>query len=474
MGPAILGVQPKALSMVPDDNAAQASAISMIAGLGHWGAVFANVIFGQISDRTTSRWGRRRPWLVIGILSMTVGLSMMGALNTVPLVALGRLSGQIGANAAPAPFVAVLSDQVPEFQRARIASWISIAQNLAVLVAAFLADAMRNQRMVLFVVPAIPVIPAILFMVCFTFVLPDKPLPVRPAPFRLIDMARTFWGSPTARPDYAPAGWGRFLITFASFSFTTHRLMCLMHRVDLTQDEATRTVTVSAFIYTIVLMGASFVGGILSDMLHRRKVFVLLASVLFGIGTVMPAHTTTCTDALRRRGRHGSGLRRLHRGGPRPRGRRPAQPGQRRKGPGGVQHRQRPAPDAGPPASLPCSWGSGRRTGPATRPCATWPEPAPSSAASSSSRSVRSGEPRSCPRARTGLDQGRPGPGPSGARSLPSVPGRAALGLSSAARRSSSRRSRATTTGRAAPTAATRMPLRLSLGPRAPGPAPSA
>ena len=290
LGPAILGVQLKAISMFPDDNAAQTSAISMIAGLGALGAVFANVIFGQISDRTTWRWGRRRPWLVIGILAMTVGLAMMGLFNTVPLVALGWLIGQIGANATLAPFVAVLSDQVPEFQRARIASWISIAQNLSVLAATYLADALRDQLMVLFIVPAIP---AILFMVYFAFVLPDKQLPVRPAPFRLIDMARTFWVNPIAHPDYALAWWGRFLIAFASFAFTTYRLMYLIHRVDLTKDEATRTVTISVLIYTIVLMGSSFIGGLLSDKLHRRKVFVLLASVLFGIGTLMLAHTTT-------------------------------------------------------------------------------------------------------------------------------------------------------------------------------------
>ncbi|WP_368501394.1 MFS transporter [Actinomyces sp.] len=130
-------------------------------------------------------------------------------------------------------------------------------------------------------------------MVYFAFVLPDKPLPVRPAPFRLIDMLRTFWVNPVAHPDYALAWWGRFLITFCSFAFTTYRLMYLIHRVDLDMAQATRAVTISVFIYSIALIGASFVGGILSDRFRRRKIFVLLASVLFGIGVVMLAHTTT-------------------------------------------------------------------------------------------------------------------------------------------------------------------------------------
>ena len=300
LGPAIVAIQVKAISMFPGDNTAQTNAISQIAGLGALGAVFANVIFGQISDRTTWSWGRRRPWLVIGILGMTVGLVMMGLFNTVPLVAAGWLIAQIGANATLAPFVAVISDQISKTQRARVSSWISIAQNLAVLIATYLADALQTNLKLLFIGPTIP---AILFMVWFAFVLPDKRMPVRPPRFGFVEMLRTFWVNPIAHPDYALAWWGRFLITFATYAFTTYRLMYLIHRVDLTQAEATRVVTISVLIYTIVLMSASFIGGWLSDMFHRRKVFVMLASVLFGIGTALLAHTTTvgmfyCVEAI--------------------------------------------------------------------------------------------------------------------------------------------------------------------------------
>ena len=300
LGPAIVAIQVKAISMFPDDNAAQTNAISQIAGLGALGAVFTNVIFGQISDRTTWSWGCRRPWLVIGILGMTVGLIMMGLFNTVPLVAAGWLIAQIGANATLAPFVAVISDQVSKTQRARVSSWISIAQNLAVLIATYLADALQTNLKLLFIGPTIP---AILFMVWFAFVLPDKRMPVRPPRLGFVEVLKTFWVNPIAHPDYALAWWGRFLITFASFSFTTYRLMYLVHRVHLTEDQARAVVSTSVLIYTIVLMSASFIGGWLSDMFHRRKVFVLLASVLFGIGTALLAHATTvgtfyCVEAI--------------------------------------------------------------------------------------------------------------------------------------------------------------------------------
>ena len=288
LGPAIVAIQVKVMEMFPGDNS------------GALGALFANVIFGQISDRTTWAWGRRRPWLVIGIVTMTVGLAMMGLLNTVPLVATGWLIGQIGANATLAPFVAVISDQISETQRARVSSWISIAQNLAVLIATYLAQGLATRLPLLFIGPAIL---AIIFMTWFAFVLPDKRMPVKPTRFGLVEMLKTFWVNPIAHPDYALAWWGRFLITFASFSFTTYRLIYLVHRVNLTEEQARSVVSTSVLIYTIALISASFIGGWLSDLYHRRKVFVMLASVLFGIGTALLAHTTTvgmfyCVEAI--------------------------------------------------------------------------------------------------------------------------------------------------------------------------------
>ena len=300
LGPAIVAIQVKVMEMFPGDNSAQVDAVATIAGLGALGALFANVIFGQISDRTTWAWGRRRPWLVIGIVTMAVGLAMMGLLNTVPLVATGWLIGQIGANATLAPFVAVISDQISETQRARVSSWISIAQNLAVLIATYLAQGLATRLPLLFIGPAIL---AIIFMTWFAFVLPDKRMPVKPTRFGLVEMLKTFWVNPIAHPDYALAWWGRFLITFASFSFTTYRLIYLVHRVNLTEEQARSVVSTSVLIYTIALISASFIGGWLSDLYHRRKVFVMLASVLFGIGTALLAHTTTvgmfyCVEAI--------------------------------------------------------------------------------------------------------------------------------------------------------------------------------
>ncbi|QTR04583.1 MFS transporter, partial [Saccharothrix algeriensis] len=41
--------------------------LGLIVALGALVAVVANPLFGRLSDRTTSRFGRRRPWLIGGV-----------------------------------------------------------------------------------------------------------------------------------------------------------------------------------------------------------------------------------------------------------------------------------------------------------------------------------------------------------------------------------------------------------------------
>jgi hypothetical protein len=62
LGPAIIGIGVKVQSIVPD--AEKAPALATVAGFGALFAVIGNVLFGRFSDRTTSRLGRRRPWIV--------------------------------------------------------------------------------------------------------------------------------------------------------------------------------------------------------------------------------------------------------------------------------------------------------------------------------------------------------------------------------------------------------------------------
>ena len=65
-----------------------AAGAALVAGTGALLAMFGNPLFGQLSDRTTSRFGMRRPWLVIGLLGGTAGTLIVAMAPNIPVVVL--------------------------------------------------------------------------------------------------------------------------------------------------------------------------------------------------------------------------------------------------------------------------------------------------------------------------------------------------------------------------------------------------
>src|SRR3954449_6047114 len=291
LGPAIIGIGVKVQQIVPD--AEKTSALGTVAGFGALFAVIGNVLFGRFSDRTTSRLGRRRPWIVGGTVVMTLAFLVMALGQTVPVVTAGWCLAQLGANATLAPFIATISDQVPKFQRGSVSALLGIAQNVGILGGTYLAQLFKDQLVVLFVVPSIFAIGA---MLLFAFVLPDQRLRTRPPRMDLREWVTTFWVNPLKYPDFAFAWWSRFLITLATFMFTTFRLFFLQDRLGLSEDKAPAAVTIGVLVYTVALVASGWVAGKISDRTGRRKFLVAGSTLLFGVGIVALAHVTTVTQ----------------------------------------------------------------------------------------------------------------------------------------------------------------------------------
>ncbi|PWC07154.1 MFS transporter [Mycetocola zhujimingii] len=285
LGPAIVGIGIKIQSLVAAGAIPENGATGAAAVLGGFGALFAtiaNVIFGRLSDRTTSKLGRRRIWVVSGTVIMTLAFVIMALAPSLVIATVGWSIAQLGANMTLAPFIATIADQVPKFQRGKIAAAIGIAQNVGILGGTYVAEWFADQLVIMFVGPSVL---AIIVMVIFAFVLPDKVLPVHPPRASLRDWAETFWVSPAKYPDYGLAWWSRFLITFASFGFTTFRFFYLLNHIGVEEEDVPAVISTSVLIYTVALVAVSYFAGWLSDKIGRRKVFVWSSTALFAIGT---------------------------------------------------------------------------------------------------------------------------------------------------------------------------------------------
>ncbi|MGY4644852.1 MFS transporter [Cellulomonas sp. URHB0016] len=279
LGPVTISMAIKVTQIVGDAQATTAQ--GLILGVGALAALVANPLFGRLSDRTMSRWGRRRPWMVGGSLGLAAFLFVIAVGTNVPTLLIGWFLAQLAANACFAAYLATIADQVPPTQTAKISALGGVMQNVGILAATWLAGMFTSQMIALFMVPAAI---GVVGMLAYALVLPDKQLPKRPPAMTLKALAHTFWISPRRHPDFAWAWVSRFMLVLGSFMFSTFRFFWMKDHLGLSDAEAASAVFKGILIYTLVLVVVGQVAGFVSDRLARRKVFVFASTALFAIG----------------------------------------------------------------------------------------------------------------------------------------------------------------------------------------------
>jgi MFS family permease len=282
--PVLVSMQLKAQELDPGHPA---TVIGAVLPLGALGALIANPLAGALSDRTRTRWGRRRPWMVVGTIVFLAALVWIAYSSSVLELTFAWLLAQLAANATLATLTASFADNVPEFQRGRSSSVIALAQNISILAGTYLTVFLVGNLPVLFIAPGVI---AVVFILIYAFVARDEIPTYKLKRFTWLNLISSFWTNPIKNPDFAWAWWSRFLIIFASFMFTTYRLLYMQDHIGLDVQAATEAVAFGVLLYTIVLMASAVVSGWLSDKLGRRKVFVGGSTALFAVGLVVLAH----------------------------------------------------------------------------------------------------------------------------------------------------------------------------------------
>src|SRR5260370_20720387 len=103
-------------------SAGQATIFSLILAVGAVVAVVTNPVVGMLSDRTTSPWGRRRPWYIAGGVLTVLDLLLMAHAPSLLAVAIGYIVLQVTINTLQVTLSALIPDQGPLRPRATISA----------------------------------------------------------------------------------------------------------------------------------------------------------------------------------------------------------------------------------------------------------------------------------------------------------------------------------------------------------------
>jgi MFS family permease len=272
----------------------KAADLGVILAPGAFAALVAAPIFGALSDRTKSRFGRRKLWIVFGGVVMGAGLTTMALGSSLFALGAGWLLVQIGANAALAATNALLPDLVPEHQRGKVSALMGIALSLALLAGPYLTQFTSHNNLLMFLAPwlACPIAIALLFGA-----FKDRPAGTLP-PFGLADLGRTFWVNPVKFPDFGWAFLSRFLVFMGVAYFLTYQFIFLSDQLKLDETAALKALGLSQLITTVVTITFTLLSGWLSDRIGRRKPVVLAAGLVVALGLLVIATATSMPQFL--------------------------------------------------------------------------------------------------------------------------------------------------------------------------------
>ena len=270
--------------------AGKESALAVITGVGVIGSVVGQPLTGALSDRTTSSWGRRRPWLLGGALAGAVAVALLPYLGSLAAITLLWLVAQFTINATFAALTATVPDQVPVDQRGIASGLMGLAQTVGIVagvaLVSFVVTSLRAGFALTALLLAVLAVP-------FLWRLPDPPLdPADRPPFRWSEFIRGFWVSPRLYPDFAWAWGARFAVQLGNAIGTVYLLFFLKDRIGLPETDAQQAQTLVIGLYAAGSILTAVIGGYVSDRTGRRKRFVVVSTIVMACAAVMLAMFT--------------------------------------------------------------------------------------------------------------------------------------------------------------------------------------
>lgn len=278
------------------DPEGKTTSYSIAAGVGTLVALLANPFFGRLSDNTRSRFGRRRPWIAIGLLGTMAGALVIALSGSFAMLLVGWIIMQAFINASIAAALAVVADRVPAAQQGLVGALSGMASSASLVVGVYFVEWFPTNMLAQF---GLPVLIALVFCGILLWLLrgdDSRDLPRQP--FGVAEFFGSFFINPRKSPDFALFLMTMFLASCGIAVVSTYTVYILQDRVNVSDDQIGSVITLAYVIPGLIATVLSPFVGWLNDRTKRRKMLMGAAAVVIAIGTLSLSFTTEVTPYL--------------------------------------------------------------------------------------------------------------------------------------------------------------------------------
>jgi MFS family permease len=260
-------------------------ALSGLEGIGTVMAVVWQPLAGSLSDRTRTRWGRRRPYVFAGTVGDVIFLIGIGLSGSYWLVVVFYFLLQTASNTAQGPYQGWMPDVVPEEQRGTASGYYGVANIVGILAGTVGGGIMLGHFGRLAAIASIAALLAVTMLVTVALV-PDRAVSTQDrfeSPWHAV---RTTFSRPLAYPQFLWLMTSRLLIlmgivgiqSFVFFYFSDTYFNGDSHQ---TTNATTALVGIVVVVALLVTLPAAW----LSDRVGRRPL-ILASGLVAAVGTL--------------------------------------------------------------------------------------------------------------------------------------------------------------------------------------------
>jgi MFS family permease len=259
-----------------------AESLGLVFGICAVPGFLVPLLTGPLSDRCASRWGRRRPYMVVGVAVNLIGIVITwagGSWLMLFVFAAGYFVMNVGNNIAGAAYNGVIPDLVPDAQRGEASGWMGAmtqAGNIVGLVSAGVLLYLKHLTAAYVVMSASLVV----FLLITLVGVREKPLKEAPPPIHWIDFLKSLWIDPRKYPDFAWVWFTRFLVVMGQYTIQEFVQSYLTDVVGV--RETMREIVAMAIMVTILALATvtGLIGGNISDRVGRKPVIYVANTVM--------------------------------------------------------------------------------------------------------------------------------------------------------------------------------------------------
>ncbi|KAA9105883.1 MFS transporter [Microbacterium rhizomatis] len=277
------------------DPSGRDTMLPLAIGVGATLVIFTNPVFGVLSDRTLSRWGRRRPWMIFSMVVGLLGSLVVAFAGSSVVVIVGWAIAMVGYAAGSQAIFIYLGDRLPESQRGKVMGISGAITQIGPIAGILIAGSLSTELALVFIVPAVI---AFLGSIWFVLSMHDPQHNGQIPPFRIAGLLRGFYINPRKHQPFAWVLVSKFFI-FACIAFNgVYGVYLLTSELGVGVTEAAGVIATISLVGIFTAIVGAVGSGWLSDKLRSRKPFLVISGLLMAVSAVMTALACNVTQFI--------------------------------------------------------------------------------------------------------------------------------------------------------------------------------